>query len=202
MNEHELQMNIAITWKISCQSLFQNINPKFLSPKCQYAFVSMYLVFTLTSLVDLGSQVVVLSGVTHRVAQLIEKLLKLQHEWDITTLQVLVLVLLQLISFLLLQYNVSITDAKIIMIIFISVSSYFKSFNYFIIVIAMVMILVVVILLSLLLILLFPIIHFFSNIVIFFINIIFYLYGKRKLGDLGFFLSFFFFCESLLRYSY
>ncbi|XP_042860952.1 lysosomal cobalamin transporter ABCD4-like [Penaeus japonicus] len=52
-----------------------------------YAFVSMYLVFTLTSLVDLGSQVVVLSGVTHRVAQLIEKLLKLQHEWDITTLQ-------------------------------------------------------------------------------------------------------------------
>lgn len=52
-----------------------------------YAFVSMYLVFSLTSLVDLGSQVVVLSGVTHRVAQLVERLLKLQHEWDINTLQ-------------------------------------------------------------------------------------------------------------------
>lgn len=52
-----------------------------------YSFVSMYLVFSLTSLVDLTSEVVLLSGVTHRVAQLVECLLKLQCEWDITSLQ-------------------------------------------------------------------------------------------------------------------
>ncbi|XP_045609331.1 LOW QUALITY PROTEIN: lysosomal cobalamin transporter ABCD4 [Procambarus clarkii] len=52
-----------------------------------YSFICIYLVYSLTSLVDLGSQVVLLSGVTHRVAQLVECLLKLQTEWDITTLQ-------------------------------------------------------------------------------------------------------------------
>lgn len=51
-----------------------------------YSFVCMYLVYSLTSLVDLSSQVVLLSGVTHRVAELIECLFKLQTEWDITTL--------------------------------------------------------------------------------------------------------------------
>lgn len=52
-----------------------------------YSFVCIYLVSSLTSLVDLSSQVVLLSGVTHRVAQLIECLLTLQTEWDINTLQ-------------------------------------------------------------------------------------------------------------------
>ncbi|KAG7160842.1 ATP-binding cassette sub-family D member 4-like 2 [Homarus americanus] len=51
-----------------------------------YSFVCMYLVFSLTSLVDLSAQVVLLSGVTHRVAQLVECLLRLQTQWDITTL--------------------------------------------------------------------------------------------------------------------
>ncbi|XP_064113908.1 lysosomal cobalamin transporter ABCD4-like isoform X2 [Macrobrachium nipponense] len=52
-----------------------------------YSFVSMYLVYSLTSLADLTTKVVLLSGVTHRVAQLVECLLKLQSDWDISTLQ-------------------------------------------------------------------------------------------------------------------
>ena len=66
----------------------------FLSP-LQYSFISIYLVYSLTSLADLAGQVVLLSGVTHRVAQLIEHLLKLQSEWDITTLQVSVTLMLK-----------------------------------------------------------------------------------------------------------
>lgn len=57
----------------------------------QYSFVCIYLVSSLTSLVNLSSQVVLLSGVTHRVAQLVECLLTLQTEWDINTVQVSVL---------------------------------------------------------------------------------------------------------------
>ncbi|KAK7076068.1 hypothetical protein SK128_000058, partial [Halocaridina rubra] len=52
-----------------------------------YSFVSMYLVYSLTSLADLTSQVVLLSGVTHRIAQLVECLLKLQCDWDLSSLQ-------------------------------------------------------------------------------------------------------------------
>lgn len=52
-----------------------------------YSFVCMYLVFSLTSLVDLSSQVVTLAGVTHRVAQLIEVLTYLQIDWDLNTMQ-------------------------------------------------------------------------------------------------------------------
>ncbi|KAK3867197.1 hypothetical protein Pcinc_027314 [Petrolisthes cinctipes] len=52
-----------------------------------YSFVCMYLVYTLTSLVDLSSKVVVLSGVTHRVAQLIEALVLLQDSWHRSKLQ-------------------------------------------------------------------------------------------------------------------
>ncbi|CAL4225541.1 unnamed protein product, partial [Meganyctiphanes norvegica] len=52
-----------------------------------YSFVCMYLVFSLTSLVNLSSQVVTLAGVTHRVAQLIEVLNHLQIDWDLNTMQ-------------------------------------------------------------------------------------------------------------------
>lgn len=52
-----------------------------------YSFVCMYLVFSLTSLMDLSNQVVVLSGVTHRVAQLAEHLMQLQCDWDTSSIQ-------------------------------------------------------------------------------------------------------------------
>lgn len=48
----------------------------------------MYLVHSLTTLVDLSSKVVVLSGVTHRVVQLVEALVSLQDSWHQTKLQV------------------------------------------------------------------------------------------------------------------
>lgn len=59
----------------------------------QYSFVCMYLVFSLTSLLDLSSQVVLLSGVTHRVSQLAEHLLQLQTEWDTSSLQVILFII-------------------------------------------------------------------------------------------------------------
>lgn len=54
----------------------------------QYSFVCLYLVFSLTSLLDLGGQVVLLSGVTHRIAQMAEHLIQLQSDWDTSSLQV------------------------------------------------------------------------------------------------------------------
>lgn len=52
-----------------------------------YSFVCMYLVYSLTSLLDLSNQVVVLSGVTHRVGQLAEHLMLLQTNWDTSSIQ-------------------------------------------------------------------------------------------------------------------
>ncbi|KAG0711629.1 ATP-binding cassette sub-family D member 4 [Chionoecetes opilio] len=52
-----------------------------------YSFVCMYLVFSLTSLMDLNNQVVLLSGVTHRVAQMVEHLMQLQNDWDTSSIQ-------------------------------------------------------------------------------------------------------------------
>ncbi|XP_076043148.1 lysosomal cobalamin transporter ABCD4-like isoform X2 [Oratosquilla oratoria] len=51
------------------------------------AFVCMTLMYSFSQLVDLTVSVVDLSGVTHRVAQLIEQLLILQQEWDISNVQ-------------------------------------------------------------------------------------------------------------------
>ncbi|CAL4131117.1 unnamed protein product, partial [Meganyctiphanes norvegica] len=53
-----------------------------------YSFKCMYLIYNLSQLVDLGSQVVTLSGVTHRVSQLIEELNQQQIDWDLNTLKV------------------------------------------------------------------------------------------------------------------
>ncbi|KAB7502834.1 ATP-binding cassette sub-family D member 4, partial [Armadillidium nasatum] len=52
------------------------------------SFLCMSLMFSFSQLVDLTSSVVELSGVTHRVSQLIEKLNELQVEWDLQELQV------------------------------------------------------------------------------------------------------------------
>ena len=44
--------------------------------------------YSFSKLVDLTSQCVAIAGTTHRIAQLAEKLIDLQNDWDIATLQV------------------------------------------------------------------------------------------------------------------
>jgi len=48
----------------------------------QNAFVLIYLIFTFTSLVDLSAKVTDVAGVTHRIAQLIERLNVIGDFWN------------------------------------------------------------------------------------------------------------------------